>query len=217
MRANGMIFTPVAKTIMILDSLDLTQYITTIGYAGIFIWFFIDQLTPIPEEISLITIGYMSTQHIIDPFLGGLVAVLSMLSVDMAYYLLCRSGSRLIEKYKKGKSHSVLSRYEDKMRDKMAKTIIVLCFIPRVRFVIPIIVGLLRLSFKKFIFYNTLGLSLMVAVYISLGIIFHESIQTLMSKVKGSQNIIFFSFVGVLVIGAVIYAIVKKRAHKLAH
>lgn len=40
---------------------DLPGYIYHLSWFGIFLWFaFLEQLTPIPEEISLMTLGYIS-------------------------------------------------------------------------------------------------------------------------------------------------------------
>ena len=44
-----------------METHDITHYIAHYSYLGIFIWFFlIDQLTPIPEELVLVTVGYLT-------------------------------------------------------------------------------------------------------------------------------------------------------------
>ncbi|MGH2565667.1 MAG: hypothetical protein ACRDE5_14215, partial [Ginsengibacter sp.] len=44
--------------IFLFNMPDFTQFIEKWGYLGIFIWFItFDQITPIPEEISLLLVG----------------------------------------------------------------------------------------------------------------------------------------------------------------
>lgn len=75
------------------------SYIEHLGYIGILLWYTtVDQLTPIPEEITLLTIGYLAANNVFNPIIAGAVAFFAFIIVDLAYYLLARSGHKLVEK-----------------------------------------------------------------------------------------------------------------------
>ena len=110
---------------------------STIGYVGILVWFItFDQLTPFPEEISLLIVGYLSAHHVFNPFIAGLFCLAGFLAVDTGYFFLSKKGSSFIKKITKGSS-SVLESYKKKLQDNMPKAVIFLCFIPRMRMFAP--------------------------------------------------------------------------------
>ncbi len=93
----------------------------------------------------------------------------------------------------------------------MAKTVAILTFIPRMRMWAPILAGSSRLSFKKFLLFDSLALIAFTALYLSLGIIFNNSLGALMAKMKNLQNFIFFGF---LLVAAVVIIVIERRRRK---
>jgi membrane protein DedA with SNARE-associated domain len=199
--------------ILAIETTGIESYFDTIGYFGIVIWFLtIDQLTPIPEEISLITIGYLASKGVIDPIWAGMISFFSLLMVDLIYYALSRSGSKLVKKYfDRSKSKMILS-YKEKLANHLGKTVITLCFIPRMRFWNPILIGIMNLSLKRFILFDIIGLLGFTVIYISLGMIFHQSLHQLMEDVENMQNIIFISCLTIYLI--IFIWIFKKRTKR---
>src|SRR5262245_6340268 len=120
---------------------DFLNFIKQSGYFGIYIWFItFDQLTPIPEEFSLLLLGYLIANHIFNPFLAGGAAAAGFITIDIIYYFLSKSGSRLVKK--KRHSESTFTRsYKKKLQVNMPKTLLILSFIPRLRIMGPILVG----------------------------------------------------------------------------
>lgn len=93
---------------------ELDHYLTLFGYLGIFIFFLtIDQVTPIPEEISLLTIGYFSSKGAFNPIIGGAVALFAFVAVDSFYFLLVKSGARHSAWLRKKVSSGVLKKVGD--------------------------------------------------------------------------------------------------------
>lgn len=194
-----------------------TQYIQQYGYFGIYIWFIsFDQLTPLPEEISLLVIGYFCVEHIFNPFLAGAASMAGFLTIDVIYYHLSKAGSNLLmnRKRKKWRS-SLLESYRKKLKENMPKTLLILCFIPRVRLWGPILVGSMKLPFKTFLFYNVIGLSVFTALYLVLGMIFNRSISLVINKVTHAQNILFIG--GIVFIVAVAGFLFLRRISKRKH
>lgn len=187
---------------------EFTDYVIHWGYLGIFIWFItIDQLSPVPEEISLITIGYLSANGFLNPVFAAIVSFISFLSIDLVYYSLSRSGHQFASRFytKSG----LLSYYSERLKTHLPQTIMILCFIPRMRLFVPIIVGSMRLSFKKFLLFDSLTLLAFSFLYVILGEFFHKSLYALLREVGAVRHLVFVA--AMIILGLGILAYLKKR------
>ena len=99
--------------------------------------------------------------------------------------------------------------YETQLKKNTPRAILILCFIPRMRMFAPILAGSMKLSFKRFLLFDTIALVLFTSVYLVIGIIFHRSLQKIILKTKGLQNIVFFA--AILVVAIIIIVLVRKR------
>src|SRR5438067_9082125 len=89
--------------ILLLRSQHFSQFIEKFGYIGILVWFItFDQLAPIPEEISLLVLGYLSAQGIFNPVVAGIFSLIPFLMVDTVYFFLAKKGSTFLKKRLKG-------------------------------------------------------------------------------------------------------------------
>ena len=86
---------------------------------------------------------------------------------------------------------------------------VVLAFIPRMRLFAPVLVAGIKVSFKKFLLYDTISLVLFTAVYISLGAIFNKSIGSLIGKTNSLQDVIFFG--SLILIAGILILMIRKR------
>ena len=187
---------------LILLANDFQYYFDKFGYIGIYIFFVtVDQIAPIPEEITVIIIGYFASQGVLNPFIAGAFTLAALLTIDVIYYWLTKSGSKFIKRItKKSADNPAVARYKKKLVDNLPKTLLILSFIPRVRLLSPVFVALAGLPFKRFIIYNSLGLSLFIAVYTSLGFIFHKSMASMLVKLGVYQHFVFIGFVIIMVV-----------------
>ena len=208
------IFKPMyAAFFTMLDSPQFSNFIQHFGYIGIYLWFIsFDQITPIPEEVSLLVVGYFSAIGVFNPFLAGACCLLGFITVDSLYFVLSKKGSAFIKKKTKGLS-GLMQGYRDKLKQHSFKVFFILCFIPRMRLFAPVLAGSSNYSFKKFLLFNGLSLSVFTTIYISLGLIFYKSLGQIISKMKGLQNYIFF---GAIAIVAVIIIVLVIRRNKKA-
>ncbi len=82
--------------LLISASTPFQDYFTHYGYIGIYVWFItVDQIAPIPEEITLIIIGYFASQGLINPVFSGVFSIAAFLTVDAVYFYLTKSGNKL--------------------------------------------------------------------------------------------------------------------------
>ena len=200
----------VEQLFFILKTPGFQGFVEKFGYIGILLWFLtFDQFTPIPEEISLLIIGYLSAHQIFNPIIAGAFCLAGFLVIDTIYFFLSKKGSSFIKKKTKSSS-SIIQSYKNKLRTNTPKAIMILCFIPRMRMFAPILAGSMKLSFKKFLLYDSIALAIFTCVYLSLGFFFNRSLNILITKTKGLQSIIFFSAVFVIAV-IIIFFVVKRK------
>jgi membrane-associated protein len=196
----------------IFNTPNFQGFIEKFGYLGILVWFLtFDQLTPLPEELSLLTIGYLVSVGIFNPVLAGIASVAAFIVIDTIYFWLSKKGSKLVKKKKK--PGGLWSYMADRLERNIGKTIITVCFIPRMRLWAPIVAGSTKITYKRFILFDVCGLAPFTAIYIALGYIFHQSIGKVFTKVKSVQTIIFFAVIIVIgiIVGLAIRRFLKQR------
>src|SRR5438105_2789971 len=125
--------------IHLLASADLQHYFSSYGYIGIYIFFItIDQIAPIPEEISLVIIGYLAAHKYFNPVFAGLFSVAAFLTIDIVYFQLTKHGNKFIKKFSKRADSPQMRGYKSRLREHMLKTLMGISFIPRVRLLAPV-------------------------------------------------------------------------------
>ncbi len=187
---------------------DIASYLQHASYAGIFLWFItVDQITPIPEEFTLIIIGYLAASGLLSPIIAGVMALMGFVVADTVYFFLARHGNKFIQK-RVAKPIPLIARYRKKLEENLPKAMLVLCFIPRMRFFAPIFVGAGKTKYAKFLVIDASILAMFTAVYVGLGYFFSKSLGLSLSKVKSVENIVFLS---TLVIATAVVIIIEVR------
>lgn len=172
-----------------------------ISYLGIFIWFlFLDQLTPIPEEVTLLSIGYIAEHHLINPYLAGLAAFLGVTIIDSVFYWLAYSGNKIINRFKNNFSEKLQEKYLKGLKEHKVRTILLLSFIPKVRFFSPIFAGMFHVKWQTFFVVNGIGNIIFILFYIAVGMLFHSSLEYLLKEVELLRHSIFTIFMVVITI-----------------
>jgi membrane protein DedA with SNARE-associated domain len=171
---------------------DLSGYIYHLSWFGIFLWFaFLEQLTPIPEEISLMTLGYISVIISLNPLISGAVAVAGLLTADNLLYYFSMKGNKLTRKLTDKTNTQLLDRLKRNLQQNAKKTLIIMALLPKVRFLSPVIAATANISWKLFFFVNSIATVFYVAAYMLIGILFHRQLGILIRELKYWQHIIF--------------------------
>lgn len=178
---------------------QFSDYYELLGYFGILLFFVtLDQITPIPEEISLLTIGYLSAHKILNPFYAGVVSLFAFLVVDTVYFFLAKGGDHYLRKKYKKIKHSWFTKLKNRLQHNFPKTLLVLCFIPRMRLFAPLASGAMGVGYKRFLLFDTIGLSLFTTLYITLGFVFHNGLHAIAQEMETVQHILFFAAIVLL-------------------
>ncbi len=181
---------------------ELLKLIQEYSYLGIFIWFALVQLIfPIPQEIALISIGYISTHIDINIFLSIAASAVGITISDMILFYLSRSGSKitqiLISKFNK----SWRKKVETDIDSDTIKTIFILLMLPEARMIAPLIAGVTGIAVKRFVVIDLLANFFLSIIYILLGKFFYSTLQKIGGAFRSYDHYIF---IGIMLIAALV-------------
>jgi membrane protein DedA with SNARE-associated domain len=185
---------------------DIAYYILQFSYFGIFLWFaVIEQLTPIPEEVYLMSAGYIAIHAHMNIVFCGVAAVAGLLVTDNLLFYFAFKGNKFSQKLLKKINHELLDKIKVRLQKKAAITIFIGALVPKLRFFNPLIAGSINIKFRIFFFANALATALYVVVYMSIGILFHRQLNFILKKLDFLQHGVF---IGVMIVIA-LFLIIK--------
>ncbi len=176
---------------------DFQELIVQYSYLGIFLWFiFFDQVTPIPEELILISMGFAANQGLMNPFAGVGAALLGLVIVDNVYFGLTRSGKYFFKRLKKPKVVKTMERFQTRIREHDWQTILLLSFFPKLRFLTPFMAAAAGIPWLRFSMLNASASAAYVVLYVLVGIFFERQLAHIRL-----ENLIFYIMGFVTIIG----------------
>ena len=143
----------------------LERFLTDYGYLAIFVLMFVEEAglpLPLPNEVALMYVGYLSYQGRLDANLAGLVATLGAAGGSaLLYYIARRGGRPLIRRF--GKFIHVTEERLDRSERAVAKwgpiSIPIARLTPGLRIATTIVSGVLNVSYKV-VFISVVGVAL---------------------------------------------------------
>jgi membrane protein DedA with SNARE-associated domain len=189
---------------------EITPYLQHLSYFGIFLMLgLLDVLIPLPEEIILIMVGYTLYFGTLDPFLTILVAIAAFLIGDNATFWLSRGGNRLIARFTTKSATPLIKRYSEKMRSQAGLTLLIMTFVPSIRFFAPIVAGSVRTPWRVFILYDFVAVGLYVSLYLLAGYFFHSQINGIIQDFETLGHLMIYVFL--LALGLALGIFMKKQ------
>lgn len=178
------------------------------SYLGIFGIALIANAFPgIPEEIFILALGYLAATSNFSMVLIGLVAFVGMFISDCVIFGLSRGGARFYQKIAEklfGNDDVEKMTHSSIAKKHIHKIIFFSRFVVQVRFLGPFLAGLYKVSWKKFLFFDTLALLVYIPVALFLGSYFQGRMEQILS---GSS--IVGNYMLILVVVVVIFIIVR--------
>src|SRR3989344_1345214 len=181
-----------------------------LSYGGIFlVTFFSGYLIPVPEEIVLLSVGYLSSVGGIHLGRAMLVAFLAILASDCFLFYLARHHNCYNERLKARLERSWLAKSRLVSRKHISRTIFLLRFVIGLRFVGPVLAGSLNVRWLVFLFPDLAALLIYVPVFTLLGFHFHASFVKLVTSVEAAKHAIFIT--AIVVVGLLVARFVHKK------
>lgn len=191
----------------------ITQFISSIGYAGVFVLMALESAAlPVPSEVVMPFAGYLAYLGVFDIFLISLVGAIGCTAGSVAsYYVGLKGGRKAVEKYGRyvllDGSH--LRYAEEWFARHGDKAVLVSRLLPVVRTVVSLPAGIAKYDLKKLVAFSFIGslpwcLALAYAGY-ALGPFWKEIVG-------------FFNGLDIAVVAAIIIAVLyfwkfRKRQH----
>lgn len=160
---------------------------------------------PVPEEVTLITAGYLAGRGLIHPLLAILVATVAVLVQDSVLFWLARAGSPYAQKIKDQAIAQGLEKTWVLSPSHPLRAVFFLRFIPGLRMFSPIFAGFNRARYEMFLLVDFVSLSIFVPIVFSLGYIFHVSLRHVREGLNVLHHYILYISAVVLVIVLAVY------------
>ncbi len=187
------------------------NYLEQFSYLGIFISIALSgYIIPVPEEILLLLIGYISGVGLNNVYIALLASIIGVLLGDNILFWLSRyRGSKLIDKLKRKIRKNEVMKYKNLMKQHIGKTIFILRFIVGLRFFGPFLAGSLKVRWKTFQLYNFLAVLIYVPIMVFLGFHFHKQLALLITEFEIIRHLVFLTFLTFL--GFLISTFIRKK------
>ena len=191
------------------------NYLENFSYIGIFILILLSgYLIPVPEEISLLLVGYIVGFGFNNIYAAMIASILGVLAGDNIIFWLSKyKGSRLINRLNNRLKRKIrkneIAKYRHLMKKHIGKTIFILRFIVGLRFFAPFLAGSMKVKWKKFQFYNLLAVIIYVPMLVLLGYFFHNRLAQIITEVEIARHLFFLLFL--MFAGTLISVFIKKK------
>jgi membrane protein DedA with SNARE-associated domain len=190
---------------------EVINQLGALSYGGIwFVSFLSNVVIPIPEEIVLLALGYLSGTGAVNGFIVIPIIISALLANDIILYSLAKRGSKITTYLY---NHFFAKRLEKRgdawLNMNIGSVIFFSRFLVQLRFIGPFIAGTRRLPIKKFILYDFLALVVYVPLFTGLGWYFHSRIILIIEEVGIVKNIIL------LIVALVLFYSLARFLYKL--
>lgn len=192
------------------DIHPIVSFLKSNSYLGVFILtLFGGYLIPAPEAVLLMLAGYVASFGFVDLGWVLMVCVVGGILGDSLLFGLSYSGSKYVERFRHRVKKSKLEKYEHYVADHIGKAIFFLRFIVGVRFFAPVVAGSLRVSWRRFLFYEALAATINAVLFVGLGYLFRRHILVALTTVEVIKNILFLC--SAVIISVIIGYVAKKE------
>ncbi len=172
----------------------VNNYLENFSYIGTFVLVSLTgYVIPFPEELMLISVGYLSAIGFGNVYILTIVSIAGLLAGDSIIFFLSLRGANFIERIKRKLNSKRIAYYEAQAREHLGKYVFGLRFVPSLRFLSPIIAGSMKTSWKKFLWYDTLAVFIYAPILIFLGFHFQNELALITHRFLIIRHAIFIT------------------------
>jgi membrane protein DedA with SNARE-associated domain len=173
------------------QSAEIIRHVSALSYAGIFgLSLLANVVIPVPEEISLLAIGYVIGTGKIDPFITTAIVIAGLLVSDFIVFILARQGNKILTFIYNKFFSRTLARDPEFVKKHIEKFIFFSRFLVQLRFLGPFLAGKEKTSLRTFFTYELAALFIYVPGLLLLGDYFRDRFEAIVGGLGAFRNII---------------------------
>ncbi len=192
----------------------LLSTLHTLSYPGLFLLFAGSAVVfPIPEEIILLTAGFLIADGLISFYIGMPISILGMLAGDVVLFGLARIGGEYAQKLRMKVNKIGLDKTWIFSPKQPLRAVFILRFLTGFRFIAPIYAGFEQASWKGYLATDLLAIVIYVPLMLWLGYSFHASIIAFIAGFEIIRHGVFLLVLAIAGVGmlANLYRVVRKK------
>lgn len=175
------------------------SFLQHFSYIGVFSSIVVSgYILPVPEEVVLLTIGYLANSGMFNIYFVAIVSFLATLASDVFLYSLAKKDSKFTTKLKVKMHNNSFVKSWMKKPNEIGKAVFIMRFLVGLRFLGPILAGAMNVSLKKFVLYDSLALLIYTPFFILVGFLFHHSFLRMVTRIESIRHLLFFVSIGIL-------------------
>ena len=192
---------------IIAQNLPLLEHLS---YLGIFLLVAMSgHMLPVPQDISLISVGYLIALNYISFWPALLVGSIAPITSDLFLFYLSTVGSRFAPKPEKYSRTWLFQFAMHHMHENTILTVMLMRLVTGSRFMSPVMGAYMGVPIKKYLIANSISAAVFGPLFILLGFVFHEKITLIINVLKSFEHLGLAVFI-VVVLGIIGY-FVKNR------
>ena len=185
----------------IREMIDPIPYFSNASYVLLFFLIgFAGYILFLPEEVVLITVGYLLSVGYGSAPKALAVCILGIICGDNLVYWLSRKGSRIVFRLREHLHGPRIVLWERRMMKHPWVSIFALRFVMGARFLAPMLSGMHKVKWRTFQLYNALAVLIYTPLLIWVGYAFHMHIQRIIHDAGIVRHLIFGLFAIVILI-----------------
>jgi membrane protein DedA with SNARE-associated domain len=171
--------------------MDFIHQLGAFSYLGVFvIGLLANMIIPVPEEVTLVTLGYLSATGVFHVVLIIPLLISGLLLSDLLMYFLSRKGSSITQKFYYRFFESQFSFLQNLDEKQLEKIIIFSRFFAFFRFLAPFLGGMYALSLRRFIQLEIMSITLYTTLYVGIGYYLRNQVEKIISGVNIVEHVI---------------------------
>src|ERR1700724_1876599 len=166
---------------------ELLQFVVRHGYTLIFAWVFVEQPgLPIPSAPLLLAAGALAGTHEMSLWMAISLAVLAAVTSDSMWYELGRrKGVRVLQLLCRIslEPDSCVRRTQVRFGKSGARVLLIAKFIPGLNAMAAPLSGIIRMGWRRFVLFDTLGALLWSSAFMITGYVFSGELERIAARV----------------------------------
>ena len=195
---------------MTLGPEEAIKQLGALSYGGIWVVSFLANIIiPIPEEIILLALGYLSGTGTINGWLVMPIVFSALITNDIILYYLSKRGSKFTNfLYRTFFAKRLEKKGTHWLEMNLGKIVFLSRFLIQLRFIGPFLAGTRKMPIKKFVLYDAAALLIYTPLFIGLGWYFHTRVMSIIKEVGVMKNLIL------LILGLIVTLLLAKLAYR---